>query len=91
MLGSQISSALAELGARVVVASRDGEKCKLFAENLRERFPGAAHAGAALDITDKESVGKLMATLTSAGGLDVLVNCSWSGKKNTLDSISEEN
>lgn len=90
LLGSQISETLAELGGRVVVASRDGEKCKAFAAGLSERFPGAAHEGTTLDITSTASVEAIMTSLTEAGGLDVLVNCSWSGKKNTFESISEE-
>jgi NAD(P)-dependent dehydrogenase (short-subunit alcohol dehydrogenase family) len=44
----------------------------------------------ALDITDPESV---IGTVTKAarqhGRLDILVNCSWSGRKNALESITE--
>jgi NAD(P)-dependent dehydrogenase (short-subunit alcohol dehydrogenase family) len=44
LLGSQISSVLAELGATVVIGSRDGDKCVAFASALIERF-GGDHRG----------------------------------------------
>lgn len=89
LLGSQISAALAELGGRLVIGSRDGGKCEDFAAELRRKFPGAAHEGMQLDITSNDSVNAMMAHLGATSGLDVLVNCSWSGRKNTFESISE--
>lgn len=90
LLGSQISAALAELGAGVVVASRDREKCRDFARALTQRFPDSPAEGLALDITEAESVAAAVAAAADWGGrLDILVNCAWSGRKNSLDSIGE--
>lgn len=88
LLGSQISEALAEQGARVVVASRDREKCSAFAETLVQRH-GGAHSALRLDLMDSASVQAAVDAVSTAGRLDILVNCSWSGNKNTLESISE--
>jgi NAD(P)-dependent dehydrogenase (short-subunit alcohol dehydrogenase family) len=91
LLGSQISAALAELGANVTVASRDGAKCEAFAAALAQRFPAAKAAGFAIDITKSASVKETVARAAALHGrLDILVNCSWSGNKNSFDSISEE-
>ena len=90
LLGSQISAALAELGATVWVASRDGAKCAAFAEDLCGRF-GGSHRGLALDITQSRNCRNVVAEIVATSGkLDILVNCSWTGKKNTFESISEE-
>lgn len=89
LLGSQISEALAELGATVFVASRDQGKCQAFADTLGQRF-GGEHKGLKLDLMDTASVQACVEEVTAGGPLDILVNCSWSGNKNTLESISEE-
>ena len=88
LLGSQISEALAELGATVFVASRDQGKCQAFADTLTQRF-GGEHNGLKLDLMDTASVTACVEEVTAGGPLDILVNCSWSGNKNTLESISE--
>lgn len=88
LLGSQISEALAELGARVFVASRDQAKCQAFAATLSDRF-GGDHRGLRLDLMDAASVETCVEAVRAEGPLDILVNCSWSGNKNTLESISE--
>jgi NAD(P)-dependent dehydrogenase (short-subunit alcohol dehydrogenase family) len=86
LLGGEISHALAELGARVIVTSRDVEKCRSFVSNLSRRGP-AAHEALAVDITDPVSIRKLLEDTgrITAGGLDVLVNSGWSGRKNTFE------
>lgn len=90
LLGSEISAALAELGATVWIGSRDGDKCAAYSEELKARF-GGAHQGFSLDITSSESCRKAVAdVLARDGKLDILVNCSWTGKKNTFESISED-
>lgn len=92
LLGGQISHAFAELGANVIVASRDLGKCEEFLAPLRDRAPGSASFHAlAVDITDRASIRKLLADVESiSDGLDVLVNSGWSGRKNTFESISDE-
>ncbi|WP_052065674.1 SDR family NAD(P)-dependent oxidoreductase [Thalassospira australica] len=91
LLGGEISYALAELGARVIVASRDRQKCQSFVDQMTERFPGE-HKALDVDITDRSSIVSLcgeVAEITGAG-LDVLVNTGWSGRKNTFESISDD-
>jgi gluconate 5-dehydrogenase len=90
LLGGEISYALAELGARIIVASRDIEKCRQFAERLTGSYPGD-HRALEVDITRPESIRDLLAACgnLTGGSLDVLVNSGWSGRKNTFESISD--
>lgn len=88
LLGSQISETLAELGASVVVASRDLEKCRRFVEDLSARHPGD-HASLAIDMTDAASVRACIDAFSAGGPMHILVNCAWSGAKNSLESIDE--
>src|SRR5690606_16265388 len=74
------------------IASRDREKCESFAKPIRKRFPNSDVAAFGVDITDSASIHALfdeIATATS-GRLDILVNSGWSGRKNTFESISDE-
>jgi NAD(P)-dependent dehydrogenase (short-subunit alcohol dehydrogenase family) len=92
LLGGEITHAFAELGATVIVASRDIGRTGEFLEILRQRFPEAAAHALAVDITDPAAIRELMARVAAIapGGLDILVNSGWSGRKNTFDSISDE-
>ncbi len=91
LLGGEISYALAELGAEVLIASRDGKKTEAFAAKLAETIPGSKVASTQVDITDPASIDALAAWTKSrtGGGLDILVNSGWSGRKNTFESISD--
>lgn len=91
LLGGEISYALAELGAEVLIASRDGKKTEAFATTLADTIPGAKVASTQVDITDPSSIDALAAWTKSrtGGGLDILVNSGWSGRKNTFESISD--
>jgi NAD(P)-dependent dehydrogenase (short-subunit alcohol dehydrogenase family) len=87
-LGKAICETLAELGANLVIASRDGEKCKAYAAEVAEKFSIQA-LGIGLDITNIESIKSgLTAAEEMFGGIDILVNDAWSGNKNTFESIS---
>lgn len=92
LLGGEISNVLAELGARVVVASRDLEKCKRFAASLAVCREGQNHEALPVDIADPASIRELIDRVAevTGGGLDILVNSGWSGRKNTFNSISDE-
>ncbi|MCK6451160.1 MAG: SDR family oxidoreductase [Alphaproteobacteria bacterium] len=91
LLGSEISFALAELGAAVVLAGRDGEKCRRRAAELVAAVPAARAHALAIDITRPESIRAGVAEAARlAGGFHILVNCGWSGRKNTFESISDE-
>lgn len=90
LLGSEIAAALAEYDANIVLASRDESKCRARAEEMTRRFPNAKISTAAMDITSSASIAAAVDKANQAhGGLDILVNCGWSGRKNTFDSISD--
>lgn len=89
-LGSAMGEALAELGANVVLASREASQCEAMAVQLRDIGPGH-HQGIELDVTDKASVTRCVEMLRdNYGGLDILVNNAWSGRKNSWQSIEED-
>lgn len=89
-LGTAMCEALAELGANIVIGSRDKEKSSLIAKAMNEEF-GVKVSGVQLDITNPESIDEaLMVIDKTHGRLDVLINNAWSGNKNTFESISIE-
>lgn len=73
LYGKPISTGLCEAGARVVIASRNGEACTLFAEELRQA--GFQAHGAALDLGSDESIAAFARYIREAfGHADILVN-----------------
>jgi NAD(P)-dependent dehydrogenase (short-subunit alcohol dehydrogenase family) len=61
------------MGATVIVASRNGEKCEEFAETLRQQGHNAF--GMALDLSDDASIKALPKTVFDRfGRIDILVN-----------------
>lgn len=92
LLGGEISYALAELGAELIIASRNEARCGEFVDTLRQQFPGVVAHSLGVDITDSASIKALMGRVgeITGGGLDILVNSGWSGRKNTFESISDE-
>lgn len=87
-LGTAMCATLAELGANVVIGSRHTGRSETLASDLAKSY-GIKASGMAVDITDPASVEAAMTTIGAEyGGLDVLVNNAWSGKKNTFESIS---
>ena len=87
-LGTAMCEALAELGANIVIGSRDKEKTSSIAKALSEKF-SVQVSGVQLDITNPESIDEALLKIEEKhGGLDVLINNAWSGKKNTFESIS---
>ena len=87
-LGTAMSEALAELGASIVIGSRDKKKGSSVAKALSEEF-GVRASSVQLDITDPESLELALTSIEKEyGQLDVLINNAWSGKKNTFESIS---
>jgi NAD(P)-dependent dehydrogenase (short-subunit alcohol dehydrogenase family) len=66
-LGSAMSAALAEAGARVIAASRKLDTARKAAASL----PGTGHFGIALDHMDERSIERAMKKI---GAVDVLVN-----------------
>lgn len=87
-LGKALCETLSELGATVVIASRDKLKCERFAKELTLKFNNKAY-GCEVDITSYESIERLKVYLLNEfGRLDILINDAWSGKKNSFESIS---
>lgn len=87
-LGTAMCEALAELGANIVIGSRDEKKSRAIAEALSDEF-GVRASGVQLDITDPGSLEPALLFIEKEyGRLDVLINNAWSGKKNTFESIS---
>lgn len=86
-LGSTMSESLAELGANIIIASRNLEKCEEKAKRLRNRFPDVKITAMQLDLTDKKSIKSVVRQIPK---LDILINNAWSGNKNSLESINDE-
>ena len=73
LYGSAISEGLCEAGARVVIASRSGEKCETYAKTLREK--GWDACGMSLDLSSDESIQALVDAVSEKyGTIDILVN-----------------
>lgn len=73
-LGLDETSALAELGAQVIITSRSIRKAKAVAEKISSRVKVPA-VGMALDVTDESSVGKVFNSVVRRfNRLDVLIN-----------------
>ena len=71
--GASISSGLCEMGAKVVIASRNLEKCKEYAEKLCN--DGYEAIGMELDLSDDDSIKNLVkAVYEKYGRIDILVN-----------------
>lgn len=91
-LGTPICETLAELGANLVLASRDRAKCERKCEEIAQKFPTAGKlVGLELDVMKKRSAGAFMTQVHGHfPAVDILVNNAWSGNKNSWESISEE-
>ena len=73
LYGASISLGLCEMGATVVIASRNGEKCEEYAKQLREQ--GYDAYGMALDLSSDDSIRSFTDTVFRRfGRIDILVN-----------------
>jgi NAD(P)-dependent dehydrogenase (short-subunit alcohol dehydrogenase family) len=91
-LGTAMSETLAELGANLVIASRDENKCKRKAKEIEEHTKSTVKAiGFELDVLKEDSISRFMDSVHKCfGPIDILINNAWSGNKNTWESISAE-
>lgn len=91
-LGTAISETLAELGANLVIASRDKAKCEKKCEDLTQLTSGSIRAVAfELDLLKKGSAGEFFAQVhRHFDAIDILVNNAWSGNKNSWESITDK-
>ena len=84
-LGLAMSEALAELGARVAIASRNLEKCQEAAARL-----GPEHLAPRLDIASADSIRAVVReVIERTGRLDVLVNNAYSGPVRSIEEADE--
>jgi NAD(P)-dependent dehydrogenase (short-subunit alcohol dehydrogenase family) len=75
LYGRPISTALAEAGAHVVIASRGVSRCEELAAELRHM--GLQASGAQLDLADEASIDRLTEELGARfGRIDILVNAA---------------
>jgi len=73
LYGASISTGLCEMGANVVIASRNGEKCEEFAKTLREQ--GYEAVGMSLDLGSDSSIKAFVEkVIQHYGKIDILVN-----------------
>lgn len=73
LYGAPISEGLAEVGAIVVVASRNGEACEKYASELCEK--GLSAVGMTLDLASDNSIDSFTAEVFNRfGRIDILVN-----------------
>lgn len=86
-LGSAMSRALAEAGARVVVTSRDSEQAAALASTL----PGEGHLGLAFSQDDTGTIPAFVAeVIDRAGRIDILVNNAYGGTAPDIDNATAE-
>lgn len=86
-LGSAMSRALAEAGARVVVTSRDRLQAVKFAAAL----PGDGHFGICFSQGDSDSIpGFVSAVVEQMGQIDVLVNNAYGGPGPDIESATAD-
>ncbi len=73
LYGASISTGLCEMGAKVVIASRNGARCEEFASGLREK--GCEAVGMSFDLSNDDSIHALVdAVIAKYGRIDILVN-----------------
>ena len=82
LYGTSISWGLCEMGATVVIASRNGEKCEALARQIRAQ--GYHAVGMALDLSVDRSIEALVENVkTQFGRIDILINNAVD-RKNTV-------
>lgn len=73
-IGSAIAYALAKQGARLAVSGSNGEKLRIFREQLNDEL-GGDHVEITCNLSDADDVEKLVpATVDTLGKMDILVN-----------------
>lgn len=89
-LGEAIARAFAEVGAKVVVASRQLEKLERIAADIRSC--GQAAVATKVDVAKADDVQKMTErTISEFGAIDILVNNAALGaSKNLVDTTEEE-
>ncbi|MCM3677166.1 SDR family oxidoreductase [Peribacillus simplex] len=91
-LGTSITETLVELGAKVIIGSRNFSRCEEKCKELESELNVKDQLFAMeVDVTNSTSISNVFKDIEeSFGQLDILVNNAWSGNKNSFESISEE-
>jgi gluconate 5-dehydrogenase len=90
-LGTAMCETLAELGANLVLASRDKQKCERKAAELQTQFGTIRAVGLGVDLLKKGAAASFIEDVHKHfDSIDILVNNAWSGNKNSWESISED-
>ena len=90
LLGVQHAAALAEIGARVVIADIDSVAASAAAARLEKEHGAGCALGVALDVTATAAVEQALAmTLERCGGIHVLINNAAIDPKVNADSLVE--
>jgi gluconate 5-dehydrogenase len=91
-LGTAISATLAELGANVVIASREKAKCQERCHEISQNVESTSTLiGEHVDVKSRKSISRLLESVhEKIGTVDVLVNNAWAGEKNTWETIDYE-
>jgi NAD(P)-dependent dehydrogenase (short-subunit alcohol dehydrogenase family) len=75
-LGVAMGSALAELGAQIIILDLNKEQADKTAENFREKF-GGEHSGLSVNLDEKKEIATVPLYIEEHfGRLDVLINCA---------------
>lgn len=89
-IGSAIAYALARQGARLALSGSNGEKLRVFREQLNDEV-GGEHVEITCDLSDSESVEQLVpATVDTLGKIDILVNNAGITRDNLAMRMKDE-
>ena len=89
LYGGSISTGLCEMGATVVIASRNGAACDEYARGLRDQ--GYQAIGLSLDLSSDDSIKALVKEVIDRyGKIDILVNNAGIIRDNLLFKITDD-
>ena len=89
-LGTAMCETFAELGANVIIASRNRQSCEQRCEELKSRVNSqVSFLPLELNVLETDSITACFKEIHEKfDAIDILVNNAWSGNKNTWESIS---
>lgn len=89
-IGSAIATALAKQGARLALSGSNGEKLRVFREQLNEET-GGDHVEITCNLSDPDEVEKLIpATIDTLGKLDILINNAGITRDNLMMRMKDD-
>ncbi|MFN8657728.1 MAG: SDR family oxidoreductase [Candidatus Obscuribacterales bacterium] len=91
-LGTCLTEAIAEQGARTYIASRDKEKRDEVISRIQQLVPSADIRGVDIDIADRSSIDACFAGIAEENGgkIDVLINNAYAGRRKSIEEVNEE-